>query len=105
MPDTWVNIYLWIIIGWSLFDLFLHILRPLSRIFGKSKTGSEHMKTVRRRFLTIEASQLMTGVIGLVLFRRGILGGWAVFVFCGVLLAGGFVWFLLTSPHRIEHKH
>jgi hypothetical protein len=98
MPETWVNIYLWIIIGWSLFDIFFFHLPPLSRIFRKSKSNDEYMKVVRRRLLIRNCCQLIIGFTAMLLFKRGILDGWTAFGFCGVLLIGEYVLFLLIKP-------
>jgi hypothetical protein len=56
------------------------------------------MKAVRRRLLIRECFQLIIGVIALALFKRGILGTWAVIGFCTVLLIGEYVLFLLIKP-------
>ena len=97
MSDTWVNIYLWALIGWSLIDIFLLIFRPLSRISGKPKSNDQYIKSLRRRLLLREGCQLITGLIGLVLFKSGTLGGWAVLGFCAALLIGEYVVFLLIK--------
>jgi hypothetical protein len=98
MSDTWVNIYLWVIIGWSLIHIFLLIFLPLSRMFGKAESNDQYAKSRRRRSFIREGCHLMVGLIGLVLFKSGTLGGWAVFGFCSVLFIVGFVVFLLIKP-------
>jgi phosphatidylglycerophosphate synthase len=98
MSDSWVNIYLWALIGLSLLDILLSIFRPLSRLFGKPKSNDQYAKSLRRRLLLREVFQLIIGLIGLVLFKSGTLGGWAVLVFCSVLLIVEYVVFLLIKP-------
>ena len=104
MPETWVNIYLWLLIGGGLLGILLLIFRPLSRILGKPKNVDEYSKAIRWRMLIIEFLQLITGVTGLVLFKGGVLDGWAILIFCTFLLVGGVILLRFISTLQIEHK-
>ncbi len=92
MPETWANIYIWVLIVGNSLGILLLYFRPLSRIFGNTKSD-EYSRAIRRRLLIRECFQLIVGVIALVLFKEGILGGSGVLVFCTVLLiCGVFLW-------------
>src|SRR3982750_3968140 len=88
MSETWVNIYLWVLIVWSLVDIFLLLFRPIFRMLGKAQSNDDSRKPIKQRLLIRECFQLIIGVIGLALFKQGILGEWAVLGFCAVLLVG-----------------
>jgi hypothetical protein len=57
-------------------------------MFGHPKSNNEFIKAHKRRLFILECFQLIIGVIGLVLFKRGVLGGWAVLSLCTVVLVG-----------------
>jgi hypothetical protein len=63
-------------------------------MLGKPKSNDKYIKTMKRKLLILECFQLIIGVIGLALFKRDILKGWAVLGFCTVLLIGA----LFTKP-------
>jgi hypothetical protein len=88
MPETWVNIYLWALIGLSFVGIVLLVFCPLSRIFGKPKSSDDRLSALRRKSLIRECIHLAVGVMALALFKLGILGGWAVAGFVTGLLIG-----------------
>ena len=88
MPETWVNIYLWALIGLSFVGILLLVFRPLSRIFGGSRSSADKVSALRRTNLVRECYHLAVGVIALAVFKLNILGGWAVIGLVTALLIG-----------------
>jgi hypothetical protein len=88
MSETWVNIYLWALIGLSVVGIFLLVLRPLSRLAANPKSSDERVSALRRKSFIRECVHLAVGVMALALFKLGVLGGWAVVVIVSALLIG-----------------
>ena len=102
MSDTWVNIYLWALIGLSVVGIFFTLFRPLSRFLGKPKSNDKYIKAIKRRLLMMECFQFITGVIGLVLFKRGIFRDWALLSFCTVLQISGLFLIIKAVDSPVE---